>query len=111
VKKSTKAVLLSGLVFPGLGHLYLKRWVEGILLTGVAAYAAYFVVSITMGVALDIAQKIESGEVPSDIDSMTNLVTQQLSGSEQAMNIATIVWAACWVVGIVGSYWQGRTQD
>ena len=57
MKKSTKAVLLSGLVFPGLGHLYLKRWLEGILLTGVAAYAAYLIVSITLGIALDIVQK------------------------------------------------------
>jgi TM2 domain-containing membrane protein YozV len=111
MQKSTKAVLLSALVFPGAGHLYLKRWVEGILLAGVAAYALYFIVSLAMDIALDISSRIESGAVSPDIDSITTLVSQQLAGVEQASNLASIVLVVCWVLGMVGAYWQGRVQD
>jgi len=111
VKKSTKAVLLSGLVFPGLGHLYLKRWMAGILLSGVAAVATYYIGSVVMDTAFVVAQKIESGSAPTDINTIAALVAQQTSGTEQATNLAETVWLACWVIGIVGSWWQGRAQD
>jgi TM2 domain-containing membrane protein YozV len=111
LKKSTKAVLLSGLVFPGLGHLYLKCWVTGVVLSGVAAFAIYYISSIAMTIALDVSRKIETGAIPADIATVTNVVSQQFSGMEQATNLASITLLVCWVTGIVGSYWQGRTQD
>jgi TM2 domain-containing membrane protein YozV len=111
MKKATKAMLLSGLVFPGLGQLYLKRWVTGVLLTGIAAYALYVVASVTLSVTRDVAQKIESGAVSADIDTVTQLVNQQLSGSAQASSTATLAFGVCWIVGIVTAFWQGRAQD
>jgi TM2 domain-containing membrane protein YozV len=111
LKKSTKAVLLSGLVFPGLGHFYLKRWVTGVVLSGVAAFAVYYISSIAMTIALDVSRRIETGAIPADIATLTNVVSQQFSGIEQATNLASITLLVCWVTGVVGSYWQGQTQD
>jgi TM2 domain-containing membrane protein YozV len=111
MKKATKAALLSGLVFPGLGHLYLKRWLTGALLAGVAAYAVYTIASVVLRVTRDVTRQIESGAVPADIETLTQLVAQQLSGSEQATSFASTVLMGCWVVGLVGAYFQGRLQD
>jgi hypothetical protein len=111
VKRSTKAALLSGLVFPGIGHLYLKRWTVGILLFGIAAAASWYIGAVVMDTASAIAEKIQSGTVTPDVATITRLVAEQSSGTEQATNLARIVWLACWVIGIVGSYWQGRAQD
>lgn len=111
MNKATKAALLSALVFPGAGHLYLKRWVTGVLLAGVAAYAIYTIASVMLRVTRDIARQIESGAASADVETLTQLVTQQLSGSEQATNMATTVLIGCWVIGIVGAYLQGRLQD
>lgn len=111
MKKATKAVLLSALVFPGTGQLYLKRWVSGALLFGIAAYALYFIVSVAVDAAVEIVGKIESGAVAADVETVTQLVTQQLSGSEQATNIASIALGICWLLGVVGGYLQGRVQD
>lgn len=111
MKKSTKAALLSGLVFPGVGHLYLKRWLVGIVLAGIAAVATYYIGSVVMDTASVIAEKIGSGTVPPDIDTITALVAQQSSGTEQATNLAELVWLGCWVIGIAGSYWDGRADD
>lgn len=111
MKKSTKAVLLSGLVLPGLGQLYLKRWVSGLVLSGAAVYAVYFIVSIVVTTALDLTKKIESGVIPDDIETVSRLVTQQLSGSEHSTNLAMMAFGASWVIGIIGAYWCGRSQD
>lgn len=111
MKKSTKAALLSALVFPGIGHLYLKQWVVGLLLLIVAVVATGYIGTVVMGTASVIVEKIQSGAVPPDIDTITALVQQQTSGIEQSIDTAKIIWLICWVVGIAGSYWQGRAQD
>jgi TM2 domain-containing membrane protein YozV len=111
VKRSTKAALLSGLVFPGVGHIYLKRHVHGILLSVVAAYAIYFIISVVVSTALEVTEKIQSGDVLLDMGTITDMVSQQSSGAEQTANVAMIVLLACWVIGIVDSYRQGRADE
>ena len=111
MKKATKAALLSGLVFPGVGHLYLRRWVTGIVLSGVAAYSFYTIVAVVLRVTREVARQVETGAVAADVGSLTAVVAQQLSGSEQAINVARMAYLACWILGIVGAYLQGRLQD
>jgi TM2 domain-containing membrane protein YozV len=111
MKRSTKAALLSGLVFPGLGHIYLKQYVQGILLVFGAALAIYFVVSTVVHTALDVVEKIEGGGVPLDVKAITDLVSQQSRGTEQLTNIATIALLAFWAIGIADSYRVGRAQE
>jgi hypothetical protein len=111
MKRSTKAALLSGLVFPGLGHIYLKRYAQGRLLVFGAALAIYFVVSTAVHTALDVVEKIEGGGVPLDVKAITDLVSQQSRGTEQLTNIATIAFLAFWAIGIADSYRVGRAQE
>ena len=111
MKKSAKAALLSGLVFPGIGHMYLKRYVHGIILSVGAASAVYFIASVVVKTALEVAGKIQSGGVPLDMGAIIDLVSEQSSGSEHSMNIAMIALAAFWVAGIADSYRQGRAQE
>lgn len=111
MKRSTIAMLLSGLVFPGAGHFYLKRWIEGALLSGTSAYALYVIISVVWNTAVEITAQIESGAVAADVGTITALVTQQLQATQGTTNLATIVLAACWVAGIIGSYWQGREKE
>jgi hypothetical protein len=111
VKKSTKAVLLSGLVFPGLGHLYLKRWITGIVLSGITAFALYYIFSIAVDIAIHVSQMIESGSIQPDVANLTNEILQQLGTVEHQTDLASLTLLVCWVTGIVGSYWQGRSQD
>lgn len=111
MKKSTKAVLLSGLVFPGLGHLYLKRWITGIVLSGITAFALYYIFSIAVDIAIHVSQMIESGSIQPDVANLTNEILQQLGTVEHQTDLASLTLLVCWVTGMVGSYWQGRSQD
>jgi VIT1/CCC1 family predicted Fe2+/Mn2+ transporter len=106
-----KAALLSGLVFPGLGQIYLKHHVRGVLLAFGAALAMYFIASTAVQTALDVVKKIEVGEVTLESTAITDLIAQESHRTGQATNIVTIVLGVIWVVGIVDAYRQGRALD
>ena len=44
MKRSTRAVLLSGLVFPGLGHIFLKQYLRGSILVLIALATASVII-------------------------------------------------------------------
>jgi hypothetical protein len=112
VKKSTKAALLSAFVFPGVGHLYLKKFKAGLLLAGVSVAAIYYLIAKAAESAFEISEKIQSGAVPLDAEAINKLVSQQSGGADaQMMNMATIAFFICWVIGIVDSYRVGRVQQ
>jgi hypothetical protein len=94
MKRPIKAALLSGLVFPGVGHLYLKRYVRGILLAAAAAVLSYFIISVAINTA-----------------SISNLVSRDTQGSENSSDIATIALFALWLIGIIDSYRAGRARE
>jgi len=107
-----KAALLSALVFPGLGHFLLKKYVPGAALAGTALAGLFFLIAKTLERALQITEKLQSGEIQLDAATITELVSKQAAGSDaQPMNIAVAVLFISWIVGIVDSYRVGRAQD
>jgi hypothetical protein len=105
VKKSTKAILLSALVFPGAGHLYLKAYLVGFTLVSVTfAFVIYILKKVT-DQAYAIVEKIQNGDVQLDLIGITELVSKESSGADiQLQNIAMLVLVVCWIVGIADSY-------
>lgn len=107
-----KAALLSAFVFPGVGHIYLKRYIPGVALVGVSLAGIYYSISKTVERSLQIVEKIQSGDVPLDVMAITELVSKQPTGTEaQLLDIATTVILICWLIGIIDSYRVGRGQD
>jgi hypothetical protein len=111
MKRSTKAVLISGLVFPGLGHVFLRRYLVGLVLLCLAGGSIYVVAKAAIDTALDVAGEIESGSIPIDSVSISQLVAQRSQQAEQSTNLAVWVLMASWVIGIVDSYRVGRAQE
>ncbi len=110
--KSTKAALLSALIFPGAGHFMLKRYVSSAVLAGAALSGLYYLVSETVERAMQISEKIQSGEIQIDVAEITALVSKQSTGAEaHTLNIATTVLIISWLIGIVDSYRVGQQQD
>lgn len=112
MSKSMKAALLSALVVPGAGHIYLKKYIAGVVLLGAAIIPIYYLVTTAITRALEITDKIQSGEVPLDVAAITELVAKQATGSEaQMQTIATTVFIISWLIGIIHSYRVGRVLD
>ncbi|SHK14431.1 hypothetical protein SAMN05216369_0657 [Marinobacter antarcticus] len=116
MSKSLKAVLLSALVFPGIGHFSLKKPLQGSILSGITIVCIYFLLAAVVDIAQELALKIQSGEVPLDVIQISELVSQQLAGSNgQRVSIPSLLLVVCWVVGVIDSFrigWsQGKTAD
>ena len=112
MKKSTKAALLSALVFPGVGNFYLKRHISGAVIAGAALMALYALISNTVVRALEIVDKLQLGEIQPDMAVITALLSKQPAGTEALLiDFATIVLLLSWVIGIVDAYRLGRQKD
>ena len=112
MKRSTKAALLSALVFPGVGHLYAKRFSLGFLLAAGSAFALYFMVASVVSKALPIAERIQREGVPLDADAIARLVSEQSLGADNSsISIAAIAFLVLWLVGIFDSFRLGRIAE
>ncbi len=111
MKRSTKAALLSGLVFPGLGHLFLKRYLLGIVLICLAAWPVYSMIKTTAGIALEVAEEIETGLIPADPASLQRRVAERTQEVEGPMRFAGWALFAIWVIGIADSLRIGSAQE
>ncbi len=116
MSKSLKAVLLSALIFPGIGHFSLKKPLQGSILSGITIVCLYFLLAAVVDIAQELTLKIQSGDVPLDVIEISELVSQQLAGSDgQLVNIPSLLLVICWVVGVIDSFrigWsQGKTAD
>lgn len=112
MKRPVKAALLSAFVFPGVGHFLLKKPIPGAVLAGTAFSALWFLITKTVERTLQIAEKIQSGEVQLDVATISELTSQQATGSDaQLLNIAAAALLISWLIGIVDSYRVGRALE
>ncbi|MBV1931377.1 MAG: hypothetical protein KUG71_06650 [Porticoccaceae bacterium] len=107
--RSTKAALLSALIFPGAGHAFLKKYLQAMVLGLVSFISVYYLLSMAMEKALQISEKILVGEVPLDIAVITDLISGQAMESDMyRLNYATTAFIICWIIGVVDSYRVGE---
>ena len=58
MKNETKAILLSAFVFPGLGHLFIKKYYYGALLVSLALLALSFLIYVSVQRAYALIEQI-----------------------------------------------------
>ena len=112
MKKSTKAALLSGLVFPGIGHMILKQYLRGSALVLCALVATSVIITSVVQRALTIVDRISQGDIPADVGAIAEMVSNSTSGADGfSEKTAVIVLGACWLIGIIDSFRLGVAQE
>jgi hypothetical protein len=112
MKKSTKAALLSGLIFPGVGHIVLKEYLRGSVLVVLSLAALSVVVAKAYKHAMLIVDRLVSGDVSMEAGAIAQAVSNSTTGADSFVeNVAVIVLVGCWLVGILDSYRPGAVQD
>ena len=110
--QSTKAALLSGLVFPGIGHFVLKQYVRGSILMLTALIAMSVVIRIVFQQAQAIVDRVVSGEIALDAAAISTVVAEPSSNSDSFVSsVAITVFLACWLIGIIDSYRIGNRDE
>lgn len=112
MKRSIKAALISALVYPGAGHIMLKKRFTGLALIAAASAALWVAVSTTISQTSRITDKIISGEMQPDLKSMIDMVTASQTPAEaHRIQIATVIFALLWLAAIIDAYRLGRRQE
>lgn len=109
MKASTKAVLISALIFPGLGHLALRpsRGRRGLLFIVPTLAAALYLLRSVLALATQLVDEIESGVLGFDPIAIVERI--HASGIDNpATNLASLVCIMCWVGAIADVLWLGR---
>lgn len=112
MKNSIKAVILSGLGFPGLGQIVLKYYVRGIaLVLATLAGVVVFIVQ-TVGLALSIIEKISAEGGMVDMATITDAANQAVGNIDnRVLKYSVLFIIICWVIGIIDAYIVGRKKD
>lgn len=112
MSNSLKGALLSGLVFPGLGQVVLKRYKRGVvIMLAVLAGMTVIVVKAVQN-ALAILEKLEQEGGALDMTAITNAATQASTGSGSlVINLLLLLIIVSWIIGVVDAYRIGRKID
>lgn len=104
MNKGVKAALLSAFVFPGAGHLLLKRYISGGLLALFSLTITYFQMSEMMANMSSLMSDIQRGVVIPDISTMTTLLIPSANSS------VTSILLVIWLLAAIDAYRLGRKQ-
>lgn len=111
MKASTKAALISALIFPGLGHLALqpRRGARGLIFLLPAAGAVFYLLRSALQLADRLLEELNSGALPFDPVAIAERI-HSAGIDNPATNLATLVCLACWIGAIADALWLGRRR-
>ncbi len=112
MKYSLKGALLSGLVFPGLGQLALKRYRSGVSLILITMGGLFVIMRIIVQQAYAILDKIQVEGGTPDMEAITRAVAHSSTPSDSLIiNLVMLLMVLCWLFGIVHAYRIGKRMD
>jgi hypothetical protein len=107
MSRSITAALISALVFPGAGQLYLRRPLRACLfLLPTLAAVLYFLADVVPR-ATALAEQVVAGTLPLDLPVLVARVESQGAGSA-ALTFALWVIVLCWAASIVDAFVVAR---
>ena len=112
MNNSQKGAFWSGLVFPGLGQVVLKRYKRGAvnMLTVLAGMSVIVVQVVQKG--LIILEKIKSERGTIDMDMILDATTQASTNSDSLIfSLAVLLLTFCWIIGTVDAFRIGKEKD
>jgi hypothetical protein len=109
MKASTKAALISALIFPGLGHLALRKGKRGLLFLLPTAVAVIYLLRSVLQLMDQLMGEINSGAL--GLDPIAIMERVHASGIDNAAtNLASLVCIVCWAGSIADALWLGRRK-
>jgi TM2 domain-containing membrane protein YozV len=107
LKASSKAALLSALIFPGVGQIYLKRYLRGLIpmvlvLTGLGVLVARATFR-----ALEIIEKMQAAGGAIDMNVAANLAATSAASGDPYSSPIILGMFCCWTFSVIDAYMLG----
>ncbi|MBU1171479.1 MAG: hypothetical protein KKD44_18145 [Proteobacteria bacterium] len=107
-----KGLMYSGLIFPGSGHIVLKRTYRGLPFLFSATGGLVTLVVQSSRIALEMVSKLEPVTGQIDLSMIMNIVDQAMASVHStSFNLAFMIILASWVLGMVDVFFIGRQMD
>jgi hypothetical protein len=106
MKTSSTALLLSALVFPGAGQLYLQRYGRGLGFIVPAALALSLLGRDLLLTAHEISGLIMAGKIAPDLASIAAEVERH--GSQGGNHWAAAILIGSWLLSVIDVWWLTR---
>jgi hypothetical protein len=109
---ATKALLLSALVFPGAGHMYLKRRRTAAVLFVITLICLWIIVGNAYHQAITIINQLQAQGLAIDTLRIAEISVQVTTNSTGASSsLALFALLACWIFAIVDCYRLAKKAD
>jgi TM2 domain-containing membrane protein YozV len=108
MKTAVKAALLSGVVFPGLGQIYLKRYRRGLIILILVLLAFGIIIGTVTVSALKSLKAIENGGGIADMETISNLASIDSAHSGIYLRLILLFVLCCWLFSVVDAYKIGQ---
>jgi hypothetical protein len=112
MSNALKGALWSGLIWPGLGQVVLKRYKRGFaIVLAVGVLLTVIMVKATQ-LTLAIVDKIEAQGGPIDLTTISNATAQVSAGTGgPGFNLLSLLMIALWIIAVIDAYRIGRQMD
>ncbi len=108
MNKAIKAALLSALVFPGSGHLYLKSRRRGLAIMFLTALALVSLVVRATRDMLTILQTLQTQGNNIDLDTLSQVAAATSHSAFSNYGFLVSLLVGCWIFSIFDAYRIGK---
>jgi hypothetical protein len=108
--RSLFAALLSGLVFPGTGQIYLGRRRRGWIIVLITLLAVGYFAKQVLDPVMAMANQVLDGTLSPDPLAIAERLHQQGQVDNPLLTLAMVVMLVCWVGSTVDAFLLGRRQ-
>ena len=112
MNNSQKGAIWSGLVFPGLGQIFLKHYKRGIAILVTVLVGLSVIIVVAIKKAFIILEKIDSEGRAIDMNTVLDVVSQASTNSDSLIfTFSLLLITFCWIFGVVDAFRIGKIKD
>ncbi len=110
MKPAVKAALLSALVFPGSGQIYLRRRARGMALIAVTLGCLALIITAVVSETMDTVRQMQDRGAPLDVGSIEKYASQN-SANYFYYRPASYILLACWIFACIDAWIIGKKSN
>jgi hypothetical protein len=110
MRQSTKAALLSGLIFPGVGQISTARKKRGWIFVALTIFNTYLILHEVITKAFEVVETMQKSGVEIDVESISNATSGLSSFSDNIyLNTLLITLIVIWLYSVFDAYFIDKT--
>jgi hypothetical protein len=111
MKTAIKAALLSALIFPGVGQMYLRRYARGLIpMVLTLAGLGVWIAQATVG-ALQEIEKMQRQGVLVDLNAVANRAAASSASGDWYAPLIVPMIVVCWLFSVIDAYRLGKGKE